>query len=184
MAMAPRAELYLQLVCEEVIPRESMDVGDVFPFTLGSHSSESLVTSPRFTLQQHITLDSAVSADYSQKTLTVTRRRESNGERAPKDFGLVFNAMISPATISSDLKISTLVDVDASDLSNSTTPGVPGETPPSRAERCRKSSLVVSLSTALQLKMTLAMGLLSVATTGFWTALSDRRGRTLVLSEF
>ncbi|KAL9931936.1 hypothetical protein V8E36_009251 [Tilletia maclaganii] len=47
---------------------------------------------------------------------------------------------------------------------------------------CRKSPHVEAASASLQLRMTLAMGILSVYTTGAWGALSDRKGRTFVLS--
>ncbi|KAE8233537.1 hypothetical protein CF326_g1424 [Tilletia indica] len=47
---------------------------------------------------------------------------------------------------------------------------------------CRKSPHVEAASASLQLRMTLAMGILSVYTTGAWGALSDRKGRTYVLS--
>lgn len=46
---------------------------------------------------------------------------------------------------------------------------------------CLESPQVIAEATSLQLKLTLAMGILSALTTGLWGGLSDRKGRTTVL---
>lgn len=56
----------------------------------------------------------------------------------------------------------------------------PHERPP-LSSQCRQSAEVEGASLALNLKISLAMGMLSAITTGFWGGLSDRYGRTLTL---
>lgn len=51
---------------------------------------------------------------------------------------------------------------------------------PPMSSACRTESIIAA-SADLQMKITICMGLLSVLTTGWWSALSDRRGRTTVL---
>ena len=52
---------------------------------------------------------------------------------------------------------------------------------PPVSTQCHKSPAANAAQATLQLKLTLAMGLLSAITTGYWGSLSDRRGRTYVL---
>lgn len=56
----------------------------------------------------------------------------------------------------------------------------PHERPP-LSSACKGSPAVEAGYTALALRMSLAMGILSAITTGFWGGLSDRKGRTLIL---
>lgn len=55
-----------------------------------------------------------------------------------------------------------------------------GQRPP-LSPLCLESPQVIAEATALQLKLTLAMGILSALTTGLWGGLSDRKGRITVL---
>ncbi|UZJ54085.1 hypothetical protein CBS101457_003405 [Exobasidium rhododendri] len=52
---------------------------------------------------------------------------------------------------------------------------------PPVSTQCHKSLLAQSAQASLQLRLTLAMGLLAVLTTGYWGGLSDRKGRTYIL---
>lgn len=181
--MAPRAELYLQIVCEEILPREAVQIGFAGETTTFSPNFNSSFN-PSSTLnhQTPTSLDSAVYSSELQEQLvySTTPQDQRSIEKASNDYSLVFSNLVSPSILPSNLHF--LIETDPALSPNTSTPHVPGQTPPSRAERCRKSSLVVSLSTALQLKLTLAMGILSVLSTGFWTSLSDRSGRTLILA--
>ncbi|MCO5588155.1 hypothetical protein L7F22_042110 [Adiantum nelumboides] len=56
----------------------------------------------------------------------------------------------------------------------------PHERPP-LSMQCRHSDAVAAGYASLALRITLAMGIVSAITTGFWGTLSDRRGRTMPL---
>lgn len=56
----------------------------------------------------------------------------------------------------------------------------PHERPP-LSMQCRQSDAVAAGYSSLALRITLAMGIVSAITTGFWGTLSDRRGRTIPL---
>ncbi|PWN32552.1 MFS general substrate transporter [Meira miltonrushii] len=56
----------------------------------------------------------------------------------------------------------------------------PHERPP-LSMQCRQSDDVAAGYSSLALRITLAMGIVSAITTGFWGTLSDRRGRTIPL---
>lgn len=57
---------------------------------------------------------------------------------------------------------------------------MPRERPP-LSEECKASAQVEAASSLLSLKLSLAMGVLSLLVTGFWGGLSDRKGRTVIL---
>jgi MFS family permease len=164
IVMAPRQELITQLLCHEM----GLDVRQGGQGSSGSAVAEMSVAegraeerwqTPRYTLQQQQQAP-LLSSSAPASLLSSSAPASLLSSSAPASL------LSSSAPAPSSLQYF---------ASSSTTVGVPMH------EHCRTIPAVQSAMAALFLRIELAMGLVAVAGTGFWGALSDRIGRVPVL---
>lgn len=153
--MSPRIELYTQLVCESVLGVDTLND----TLALGAEFS----TAARWNGTEPFTSNQQLEAHQDSASIWATSPELS------AQLALHPLAPLAPGPV-------VFLSSPRPDPESS----MPHE-PPRPTKECRTNPVVQSAVAQLQLRMVLAMGVLSALTTGWWGGLSDRKGRTLVL---